>query len=314
MSKHKYGSFVDSYMKVAGRAGEEWTVSCPVHPDRNPSCSINVRTGAWICYSCGARGGIKHLERIFRARATGGSVSDDYLDGLRERAAEVINRPRVESTNIYPEAWLNQFDQPTDYWRKRGFGSPFASHWRLGYDTEHHAATIPLRTLKGEVIGVIRRYLSKKAKPRYKYPSGLRISQYVWGLWEPREQPFVVITEGSVDALAMWQAGIPAVALLGSRVSDRQARIIRSIGAREIISALDNDKAGHLGTHELHEKVTGVRHTVAWEFGKAKDVAELGQPERREIVRTALPYHEWRGIRGVTPPPDKKLDRGRRRR
>lgn len=124
----------------------------------------------------------------------------------------------------------------------------------------------------------------------------------------------VVITEGSVDAMAMWQAGIPAVALLGSRVSDNQARIIRSLGAREIVSALDNDKAGHIGTHELHAQVTGVRHVVAWEFGKAKDVAELSPSQRREIVRTALPYHEWRGIKGVTPIPEKLQREGRGRR
>ena len=30
---------------------------CPFHEDHNPSMSINVETGAYRCFACGARGG-----------------------------------------------------------------------------------------------------------------------------------------------------------------------------------------------------------------------------------------------------------------
>ena len=44
-----------------GKHGPEISGQCPVHesrvgkPDTNPSWSINVGSGLWVCYSCGAR-------------------------------------------------------------------------------------------------------------------------------------------------------------------------------------------------------------------------------------------------------------------
>lgn len=295
-------------MDVTQQSGEEWVVRCPYperhkHGDNNPSCGINVRSGAWLCFSCGARGGIKHLEKLYRSKAIGG-VDDDVLLSLREEMQERMARPSVEQANVYPESWLNQFDVPHDYWQSRGFSKSFAEQWRLGYDPIHDAATIPLRALDRRVIGVIRRSLAKDAKPRYKYPKSFRLQRYIWGAWENRSGDLLVVTEGSVDALAVWQAGIPAVALLGSHVSDHQARILRSLGARTIVSALDNDRAGQRATHELHEALPGVQHLVVWDFGKkAKDIAELGVPQRKSAIRSAEPYHFWRTFPGVLAPP-----------
>lgn len=36
----------------------EWTSAlCPFHGDKQPSLSINLRTGGFLCHACGARGG-----------------------------------------------------------------------------------------------------------------------------------------------------------------------------------------------------------------------------------------------------------------
>lgn len=36
--------------------GREATALCPFHDDRKPSFSVNLKTGAFLCFSCGARG------------------------------------------------------------------------------------------------------------------------------------------------------------------------------------------------------------------------------------------------------------------
>lgn len=39
---------------------------CPFHDDSDPSMRVNVETGAWVCMSCGAKGGdvlAFHMER-----------------------------------------------------------------------------------------------------------------------------------------------------------------------------------------------------------------------------------------------------------
>jgi hypothetical protein len=39
-------------------SGGEWTnVCCCFHNDRNPSLSINLKSGGFNCFSCGAKGG-----------------------------------------------------------------------------------------------------------------------------------------------------------------------------------------------------------------------------------------------------------------
>jgi len=36
----------------------EWAQApCPFHNDRNPSLSVNITSGGFICFACGAKGG-----------------------------------------------------------------------------------------------------------------------------------------------------------------------------------------------------------------------------------------------------------------
>lgn len=48
------------YMKIFPKImrGSEWVkVCCVFHNDRNPSLSINLKSGGYNCFSCGAKGG-----------------------------------------------------------------------------------------------------------------------------------------------------------------------------------------------------------------------------------------------------------------
>jgi DNA primase len=38
--------------------GIERSFLCPVHGDRRPSASVNVIKKQWVCYTCGAHGGL----------------------------------------------------------------------------------------------------------------------------------------------------------------------------------------------------------------------------------------------------------------
>ena len=50
-------------IELPGGAQREAGVACfaepdaHAHGDRDPSCSVNVETGAWHCWGCGAKGG-----------------------------------------------------------------------------------------------------------------------------------------------------------------------------------------------------------------------------------------------------------------
>jgi len=48
--------FASLGLRLIGR-GEWRSALCPFHDDRRPSLRVNIRTGAFRCFSCGAKGG-----------------------------------------------------------------------------------------------------------------------------------------------------------------------------------------------------------------------------------------------------------------
>ena len=47
-----YSQFFDNHKA----SGDNWQVLCPFHDDKNPSMSINIKTGVFNCFACGEQG------------------------------------------------------------------------------------------------------------------------------------------------------------------------------------------------------------------------------------------------------------------
>jgi DNA primase len=85
--------------------------------------------------------------------------------------------------------------------------------------------------------------------PKYLFPSrekGFYKSHLVYNLAQVRERAAVIV-EGFFDCMKVTQAGFPAVAVMGSDVSDRQADILCARFERLVIF-FDGDAAGRQGT------------------------------------------------------------------
>lgn len=304
MKRGEFESYVEQHLEVGARNGDEFMCSCPFHEDRNPSFNINVRKGIWICFSCGRRGNMKKLQREL---GTNENLSDGRAASVRTRI-ESLREKSIESANVYPTSWLSQFDQPTDYWTKRGFDEEMIQQWRLGYDALRDAATIPLWTLDGEVIGVIRRFLAPWAKPKYLYPKHFQRNRHLHGahLAAKMRPSRLAVVEGSIDAMSMWQAGVPAVALLGNSISDQQARTIRAMGVRTVVALLDNDAGGigkpargreeAQGIFRIKDKLPGIMVECGTEWGSSKDPNDLSVPKRLALFRNTVPFAQWESV------------------
>lgn len=91
-----------------------------------------------------------------------------------------------------------------------------------------------------------------------------------------------------MDALALWDAQIPAMAIYGSRISPTQVRVLQRLQPLSITLAFDNDKAGVEATNlVLSSPLNSIINVVDWAGVDAKDVAELSLVERVELVATA---------------------------
>jgi DNA primase len=273
-------SQVRSQFKVYREFGDEMLVSCPHpdHEDTNPSASINVRKRLWVCYGCGKGGS---LDRLLNDR-----VADEAVEDVLKDLADLF---RDQGPKVYPEAWLDQFDAVGvhPYWTRRGLSEPLCRQFRLGYDLESQRATYPLRTPSGAVLGVVGRATKENQYPRYQYPTNAPISETLFAYYLVRSGVRdVVLVEGAIDALAMWDVGIPAVAQMGSRLSREQTRLLRALGLRTLTIAYDQDAAGRKA---MERAVTNwalnfcMIRLMTWDPDRAKDPMEL-TPDQRMVA------------------------------
>lgn len=280
----RYETFVNRHLSIASKAGDEWMAICVFHNDSNASLQINVEKGLYICFACGARGSIKSLERHFGVR-----VVEDMLDVQDIRARiDALRNPQAEVLPVLDESFLSRWKFPSPYWGQCGDDCPRRCHehrglkpstiasFDLGADPMGEYVTIPIRNINGGLLGVIKRYLGEddEIDMRYRYPRGFKKSHHLFGSWlvqEDDDADFVVLTEGSIDAMKVWQAGYPAMAILGSSLSAIQTRVIRRLGIKKVVLFFDNDKAGkkvvstcrgfHEFTHKGKTRVKYVRET-----------------------------------------------------
>lgn len=281
-------------------ANGEWYGRCPftanhAHGDKNPSFGINVKKGVYYCHGCQEKGNFAKLAEILRVGFTMDPPDLDDLDAeIDSLIGASVSGNAIDEIKVYPERWLDQFlideDDVYGYWTDtRGLSEETVDSFSLGYDSLTNSATIPLRNFHGKPLGVIRRRMARNAKPRYMYPKGFKISEHLWGAHYCKGENTIAVCEGSVDALAMWDIGVPAVALLGSRISDHQTHLIHKIGCSEVVVMTDRDKAGREAAERVQSALNGVlvsvgRYRKQW---AEKDPAALTPAQRTTMYETA---------------------------
>lgn len=269
--------------------GEEWLCICPFHPDTSPSFRVNVVKGLYICYACGAKGGRSSLMTRLGISARGPRTDPSKI---RHRALAMRSEaPRRRSKALpLPETVLTSFRAiETDYWAQRGFSPDVVEKFDLGYDITTNAATIPVRTSSGDLVAIIRRHLDPNPRLKYRYPKGFSISQHLWGA-HAVETNHVAIAEGPLDAVALWDAGVPAVALMGCRMSRFQERILKGLDLTTVTLFLDNDRAGREAADRIADRLASsfIVKRVRYPRGVgAKDPGELDLSVRKEMYGKA---------------------------
>jgi DNA primase len=321
-----YAQWVDRHCQVKEKlANDEWLILCPFHDNKQtPSCCINVRKGLYVCYSCGAKGPINVLADKIGEPIT--QVFDLKSTKAHVRKVKDAMQTHDEEVGHHDDEWLDQYRTSKDLyhqWAKRGINKKTVDSMSLGYApfvTEKWgrmmSLCIPIRDLNDNVLGIIRRVVGDDLPPgqRYFYPYGFKIS---WHLFNAsfaamNEDHPLVITEGSIDALLMHQAGYPAVAILGSALHNHQRTILRTMPHDDITLMLDFDKVGQSSTMTIAPDLVAdgfnvrlaqpplpnerqMRHT-----GRPKDAGDMTLVQRHESINTSVSYLRLRMTQVVT--------------
>jgi DNA primase len=259
----------------AKHRGDEWIAKCPVHTDADPSWSIN-ENGSWYCFGCVNGGGLGQLiETIYKINWQDAKI---WLqeNGITSEETDAIGDIQIQTPTVSapptfvsppgcyfgnPEKWPTPVRR---YVGSRGITEAQVARWQLGYALTGWLANriiIPHFDRKGNMAGYSARTFIGE-QPRYLTPKPEENSDFTvmfgMNLWEGNE--CVVVTEGSIDALACERAGAQNIAAFGGspfaslditrmKPPVTPLSVLASIGNlsrfKKILIATDPDKAGN---------------------------------------------------------------------
>lgn len=227
----------------------------------------------WRCHNgkCGKKGNIislltlKGYKRSEAERMVmSGAVEVDDLVTL---LTEIMGETKGEAAS---QDWVgvdpNQFwmadkaagNPAREYMNGRGIGDEAFDFFLMGYAKKKDMAVVPVFDERSTLVGVIGRELKTKT---YRYSTGLGRGQLIWNINNARQYDSVVLTEGALDAVYLWQAGYKnSGAVLGSAISPNQWVQIRKYHS-DVTCFFDNDDAGIALTEHV---ITQAKDLSVW--------------------------------------------------
>ena len=258
---------------------------CPnCHGDRpfdaaHRSLVVDSETGAYICHRCNARGRLDDYR------------SDTPSPRRMSRAAlSASNARRLASVDLSPgkpreldRSRLDQYQAATltapgaQYLRSRGLDPDLAAATGIRSTSDWYgrpAVLFPLRDRSGELVAIQGRYTDNR-EPKCRSTSGT--GEAVFRAGDPAG--VVAIVEGPLDALALWSAGLPAIALIGATAPGWLTRSLRG----SILIATDADERGDRAATEIRRALRVDPVRIARLRPASKDFAEDYQRDPRSM-------------------------------
>lgn len=248
----------------------------------------------------------------------GGSIAHELEQYWAREAVPQLHNPEIDEQfaderavdwHIVEESIEQGKDVPAKltYMLERGFEASTLCDWKVGFDFQSDRICIPVRGPSGKLIGFKGRAWSSLTKPKYLVLGDKHAGRYgfptyekarvVFGLEKIWKQPVgtVIVTEGELDVIALWQAGHKAVACEGSYISDYQETLIKT-WADEIVLFFDDDEAGQNATADaIHRFQQHMPVRVVGEH--AGDPASLTKTEIDNLVESST--HSVRMMIGI---------------
>lgn len=230
---------------------------CPMHEERtgkadvHPSWSINKATAAHHCFSCGYAGSLTSLLVDLTGAAPVDLEQTIHEESFLRTLADVRRQPQQVLDEIKPilTDWVLvnvMRDVPERLLASRHLLRFAIDQYQVRWDGDTKQWVLPLRSTSGTLLGA--QYRQKGAV--FTLPEGMEKRHTVFGYHTARPFDYCAVVESPLDAVRLFQIGVPAVSLLGAWVSAEQVSLLaRNFSI--VYAALDDDKAGREGTEIL---------------------------------------------------------------
>ncbi|PAW37928.1 hypothetical protein CKQ70_30790 [Bacillus toyonensis] len=280
--------------------GEEMVACSPFRDESSPSFSINLETGLWIDFGSShdlySKGGLVTLLSFLRNETP--LEVEDYL--LEKYGIDLSDTDKLElNVNFDTSTKVDTIISTEDYkpyaYRSpylagRGISEKVQRAFKVGYDRNSKAVALAWHDVKGNMVNI--KFRSINSKIFYYYPTGQQLRNHIYGMHfiYKLTPDTVFLVESEIDCLYLWSIGIPAIALGGSKISEKRKQLLLRCPAKRIVLATDNDKVGR----EIREKVTKL--LVGY-----KELYEITIPENYNDVNDVPPEILKRVCDNATP-------------
>ena len=157
-----------------------------------------------------------------------------------------------------------------------------------------NAIAIPVRHIDGtHSFNKYRRDpMEGPVKPKYLFERGGKVTLYGADKLvaeQSQEKSIVVITEGELDTLVCWSAGIPAVSSTAGS-SSFQEEWKELLSRYEVYICFDNDEAGHKGAIKVLESLPFARVIIVPNALDVKDISDYRSRggDIHQLIKTAF--------------------------
>lgn len=257
------GPVLRRYQVSLHRSGrDQYRGLCPIHRgEGRDAFHANLSRNIFHCFSCGAGGTVLDfvaaMEGCTLREAARKLAGDTAASGS---GAPATCRPKAtvtrKSKSLSPLGFvLHGIDSSHPYLAARGIQSATAQEFGIGVyrgaGILSGRLVIPIHNAGGELVAYCGRCLDG-TEPRYRFPSGFAKAEVLFNLHRTlaARPDRVVVAEGFFDCFKLHQAGVAAVALMGTALSEAQQRALVN-SFRHLVLMLDGDEAGRRATASI---------------------------------------------------------------
>lgn len=267
------------------RLGRRLVGRCPFHADAEPSLVVYPQNANYYCYGCGAGGDV--IDFVSRVNGVGFVAAVRMLSGeAPTKCSSVIEAAHRFPLNPPTEAHVRVIDAAATFYHEsllcnpsalaylalRGIDHETSCRRRIGYGIRGLAPYLRCRGLRlddaralGLMSGRRETMLGRIVVPDLRDPQAtwltgrmigeaiprylnLRLPTPLLGLGQVAGDE-VIVAEGVFDWLTLSKWALPAVGLLGTRISKRTVDALQRFA--RVYIALDSDGAGRRASTEL---------------------------------------------------------------
>lgn len=283
------------------RRGDRLVGPCPVHGGDNANAFVvHLAKNVWHCFTrCGGGGDVvKLVRRIARTDYRGAAL---YLASLIDHhttaSHPVVTAPPPSTTTATFRPYTRQLrlDSTAPFLLRKGIRPDTAARFEAGlYRGRGFCAgsiAVRLHDIHGQPLGYAARRLDlgdSNRRGKWMLPPRIPKNALLYGYHrcaDALRSRGVVVVECPWGVMRLAQLSLPAVALLGTHMSERQQRIIAQ--APTVVVMLDADPAGADATRRLRHRLapsTNVRTVI---LPKGADPDDLHDRQLLHLVNAA---------------------------